>query len=223
MRYVSAKEIAGIDRLAQRRFCIPSLILMENAGRVAAEEILKSMKRRPGRKAAVFCGKGNNGGDGFVAARHLACEGVTADIFLIGKARDIKKPDPLVNLKIIRKMRLKISEITGEKGVEKLKRSFRYDAIVDAIFGTGFTGGLSGHMAGLVDFLNGTGRPIFSLDVPSGLDATTGKVETTCVKAARTITFGLPKKGFIKSAGPRYTGKVTVRNISYPGLRGYFF
>ena len=209
MKYVTAKKISKIDKLAQTRYLIPSLILMENAGRAVAEEILKQLKKGPSRKVALFCGKGNNGGDGMVVARHLACEGIKADVFLLGKSRDIKKPDPLTNLNMIRKMKLKIIESFDQK-------KFNYGLIVDAIFGTGFRGELPAHIACLVEFLNRTGLPIFSIDVPSGLDATTGKAANACIKATRTVTFGLPKQGLIKSAGPRRSGRVVVRNISYP-------
>jgi len=218
VKYVSAKKIARIDKLAETRFFIPSLILMENAGRAAAEEIIKFTKRKPDGKIAIFCGKGNNGGDGFVAARHLASEGVKVDVFLIGKARDVKKPDPLTNLAIIKKMKVKINELDSEKSVKRLMKGFHYGLIVDAIFGTGFRGKLAGHIETLVGFLNGRGLPIFAIDVPSGLDATTGKIANACMKAKTTITFGLPKQGFIKSAGPRHAGKVVVRNISYPRI-----
>ena len=151
-----------------------------------------------------------------VVARHLACEGFKADIFLLGKLRDIKKPDPLTNLNMIKKMKLKIAILDSEKSVKRMAGNFPYGLIVDAIFGTGMSGELPGYAAGIINFLNGTGLPIFSVDVPSGLDATTGKAANACIKATCTVTFGLPKQGLIKSAGPRYSGRVVVRNISYP-------
>ncbi len=224
MKYVTANKIREIDNLAQIKYSIPSLILMENAGHAAAEEILKFIssktlsfpRKRESKTIAIFCGKGNNGGDGFVAARHLKSVGLNIDVYLFGKIKDVKKPDPLTNLRIVRKMGIKIIELPDLKSVKKLRRRFSCDIIVDAIFGTGFSGKLPPHIAALVNFLNSTGRPIFSLDVPSGLDATTGGVLDTCIRATKTITFGLPKTGFIKADGPKFTGEITVHNITYP-------
>lgn len=222
MKYMTAEKMRRIDNLAQTKFSIPSLILMENAGRAAAEEITKFLNNDFSRKIAIFCGKGNNGGDGFVAARHLTSAGIKVDVFVLAKIQDIKKPDPLTNLKIIRKMGINLVELIDIKSIKRLRRRFNYSLIVDAIFGTGFSGKLPAHIANLVNFLNRTGLSIFSLDVPSGLDATTGKVSDVCVKATKTITFGLAKTGFIKADGPTFTGEVIVRNITYPRslLRG---
>jgi len=216
IKHVSANSIRQIDTLAQRQYLIPSSILMENAGRTAAEEILKHIKKSKLKKIAVFCGKGNNGGDGFVLARHLKSAGVKVDIYILGSMRDIKNPDPCTNMKIAEKFGIRITEITDLKSVKRLRRRFFYDAIVDAMFGTGFSGSFPMHIALLIKFLNDTKRPIYSVDVPSGLDATTGKILEIAIKAVITVTFGLPKIGFIKCDGPRHTGKVLVRNISYP-------
>jgi len=218
MRYVTSNKIREIDRLAQERFSIPSIILMENAGIAATEEIIKhfSTKEVASRKIAVFCGKGNNGGDGFVVARHLKCIGKDPVVFLLGKASDIKGGDPRTNLKPLKKIGVKIIELPDVKSVKRAMRKFSCEVIVDGIFGTGFSGSLPVHIAHLINFLNRSELPIFSIDVPSGLDATTGKVYDTCIKATVTITFGLQKTGFVKSDGPQYTGKVITRNISYP-------
>lgn len=216
MKYVTANRIREIDAIAQEKFSIPSLILMENAGCAAQEEILKNINNNTSRRIAIFCGRGNNGGDGLVIARHLKCEGLDVDVFLLGKISDIKKPDPLTNLKIVRKMGIRIIEAADIKSVKKIRRRFNYNVIVDAIFGTGFSGNLPDYIAILVNFLNDTGKPIFAVDIPSGLDATTGKTYNACIKATKTITFGLPKTGFIKGDGPSYVGSVIVRNISYP-------
>lgn len=215
-RHVSASRMRRIDELAQVKFRIPSLVLMENAGRSAAEEIIKFLNCDFSGRIAIFCGKGNNGGDGFVAARHMASAGAKVDTFLSGELKDVKKPDPLLNLNIIRKMGIRVTELACLKSVKRFRRKFNHTLIVDAIFGTGFSGMLPVHIAALINFLNKTPVPIISLDVPTGLDATTGMVTDASVKAARTITFGLPKTGFIKADGPKCTGEVIVRNISYP-------
>jgi len=209
---VTAARMKEIDRLAQVKYGIPSIILMENAGRAAAEEILK--KRRKG-KAAVFCGKGNNGGDGFVVARYLAQKGVKTDVFLLAKRSEIKK-DPRVNLGILEKKGMKICEVKTKKDFARIRRNFRYDIIIDAIFGIGFKGSLPKNIREAVNFMNRTGIPIYALDVPSGLDATTGKARGASIRAHETITFGVLKTGFLKKAAKPYVGKVIRKNIGFP-------
>jgi len=218
MKYVTANRIREIDRQAQERFGIPSIVLMENAGIALTREILSFIERKniSIKKTAVFCGKGNNGGDGFVVARHLHCLGIKADVFVLAKSGDIKKGDPLTNLMSVRKFGITIKDLVDSKALKRLRRRFSYDLIVDAIFGTGFSGMLPVHIAQLITFLNSTELPVFAVDVPSGLDATNGKVYDACVKATVTVSFGLPKTGFLKADGPKYTGELIVRNISYP-------
>lgn len=210
---VTAAQMKKIDRLAQTKYAIPSIILMENAGRASAEEIIKEHKKG---KAAVFCGRGNNGGDGFVCARYLRRKGIKTDVFLFTRCSEIKNKNPFVNLAILRKMGVKIKEVSSEKDIEKIKRNFRYVFIVDAIFGIGFKGLLPEKIANIVNFLNGTKKPIYALDTPSGMNATSGKVQGACIRAYKTITFGLPKKGFFEKGARSCTGKVVVKNIGFP-------
>lgn len=230
---VTAAQMARIDLLARDRYGIPSIILMENAGRSSAEEIYKDFSRRrrdpqeahskklhAGKKgkAAVFCGKGQNGGDGFVCARYLKESGIKTIVFILGRCRDIKKRDPLINLAILKNIGARIIEVASKKDAEKIKKNFDCDFIVDAIFGIGFRGCLPGEIADIVDFLNNTRKPIYALDVPSGLDATTGTVRASCIKAHKTITFGLPKRGFSRKEARRYLGKIVVKDIGFPHL-----
>ena len=216
MRYVTANKIREIDKLAQTKYSIPSLILMENAGRTASEEILIYISNNRSKRVSIFCGKGNNGGDGLVVARHLKSKGINVVVYLLGYIKDVKKIDPVTNLNIVRKMGIKIIELPDLKSVKKLRRRFSCDVIVDAIFGTGFSGKLPEHISSLVHFLNRSDIPIFSLDVPSGLDATTGEIKDISIKATMTVTFGLAKTGFVRGDGPGVTGEVIVHNITYP-------
>jgi len=210
---ITASGMKRLDQLAQEKYAIPSLILMENAGRTSAEEISKRFKKGRG---AIFCGKGNNGGDGFVCARYLKDMGLDADIFTFAEKEEIKKKDALLNLTILLKQGAKIKGLLEEKDLLKIKQNFQYDFIVDAIFGIGFKGALPEKIASMVDFLNGVKIPRYAIDVPSGLDADTGKVNGTCMKAHKTITFGLLKKGFITKEARKYTGKIVVKNIGFP-------
>ncbi len=213
---VTADKIRKIDILAQTKYLIPSIILMENAGIAASSAIFDYASKAGIKTTAIFCGKGNNGGDGFVIARHLACYGLNCKVFIIGKIQDIKKPDPKINLQIIQKMKIPVVELDNLKAIKKIRKRFSCDLIVDAIFGTGFSGKLPGDLRTLVDFLNNTELPIFAVDVPSGLDATTGEIKDLSINAFKTITFGLMKTGLLKNDGPSVCGEVLVRNISYP-------
>ena len=210
---VTASQMKEIDRLAQERFAIPSIILMENAGRAAAEEILKRYKKG---SCAVFCGRGNNGGDGFVTARYLKKNGIKPVIFLLGKISDIRNKDPFINLTILKRIGVRVIEISEARDFERAKRDFRYNFVIDAIFGIGFKGKLPEKISTLINFLNKTKKTIYSLDVPSGMDATTGEVDSTSIKAYKTITFGLLKKGFLLKKSKSYTGRVLVKDIGFP-------
>lgn len=213
MKVVTASEMKEIERLAREKYGIPALRLMENAGRASAEEIFKRFKSG---KCAIFCGKGNNGGDGFVAARYLGEYGIKTNVFLLGKASHIKNHAPLVNLERLKKINQRVREIVTEEDEKRFKAGFECDFIVDAIFGTGFSGTLSAPARGVVEFMNAAQKPIFALDVPSGLDATTGEARGISVRAHKTITFGLPKTGFSNVAATPYLGKVVVKGIGFP-------
>jgi hydroxyethylthiazole kinase-like uncharacterized protein yjeF len=207
-RYVTAKKMVLIDLAAQKLYGIPSIILMENAGRSAALEILKIHNKGT---AAIFCGKGNNGGDGFVVARYLFNSGIKVKVFLSCKASKIKNEAPLINLNIIKKM--------GVNTQENIKTKLNlkpYDLIVDAIFGIGFKGAMPDELCTLIECINKSGKFIYSLDIPSGLNATSGKVENMAVRANKTITFGLMKKGFLQKNAKIFLGKVTVKKIGLP-------
>jgi len=118
---------------------------------------------------------------------------------------------------ILEKMGIKIKEITTEAAVKRLENFFFCDFIVDAIFGIGFKGALTGVTLKTAELINRTRKPVYALDVPSGLDATKGLALGPCVKARETITFGYPKRGFLVKGARKYIGKLTVRNIGFPG------
>ena len=207
MRPISVAQAQKFDRLAREKYGIPSLILMENAGRGVAEETLKMLRGR--KKVAIVCGAGNNGGDGLVAARHLLNAGITVKVYLIGNTLKLK-PDPETNLNILIRMKQKIAKV---KSVKDLKGIMRADLIIDAIFGIGLSSAVREPYAGVIEFLNQSRIPILSVDVPSGLNADTGKVLGVAVKAKRTVTFVASKRGFSKADGPKYCGKIVVRDI----------
>ena len=215
MKVVSAPQMRQIYKTAIENYGIPSIVLMENAGRAVAGEVFKMCDDRKDDVATIFCGKGNNGGDGLVVARHLIMLGKTVNIWLLGEPKNLRK-DAAINFKILSKMGQKIKALSRPNDLKRLRKGFEGDIIVDAIFGTGFSGNLPPLVTALTDFLNYKGKPIISIDVPSGLNATTGSAAPGTIAAAKTVTFGLAKKGFYIDEGPRHVGEVVIYNIGFP-------
>jgi NAD(P)H-hydrate epimerase len=209
-RLLTAKSAKDIDRKAREILGISTLVLMENAGRVVAEEAIKMLRGR--KRVAIFCGKGNNGGDGFVAARHLLASGVKPDIFLAGEIKEVKN-EAGVNLNILLKLKQKITK-TSQNNLCRIKNKvLRCDLIIDALLGVGLEGRVRGIYSDLINIINLSKIPVLSIDIPSGLDATGGMVLGCCVKAARTVTFIAKKRGLVVGDGPRYCGRVIVRGL----------
>ena len=220
---LTREQIRELDRRAIHEFGIPGPILMENAGRAVADEVarLHSTSTAAG-EIAILCGKGNNGGDGCVAARHLFNRGITPAVFVFARLDDICG-DADVNLEIIEKMGMEVFEVTTERGVLLAEEATsRAAVIVDALLGTGATGEVHGLIRSGIEVINrakaaaGPGRVVVAVDLPSGLDANTGEVLGACVKADVTVTFVAPKVGFNKAQGPQHTGRVVTAEISIP-------
>ena len=215
---LTREEMRELDRKAIEEYKIPGIILMENAGRNAAEEILQMIDDPHQAKVAILCGKGNNGGDGFVVARHIHNHGISVDVFLVAKISDILKDgDAGTNLQILLNMKIPVKEILDISGVNSiLKELNNYNILVDALFGTGLSGDVREPFKTLIDGVNNLNKPIVSVDIPSGLDSNTGKILGAAIKATKTVTFAASKKGFYLNDGPSYTGKVIVSDISIP-------
>ncbi|MGE4356977.1 MAG: NAD(P)H-hydrate epimerase [Candidatus Omnitrophota bacterium] len=205
---ISAKLAKLIDEKVSKNLGISTLVLMENAGRSVAEEVVKLKKK----KIAIFCGKGNNGGDGLVCARHLLCRGIKPDVFLLGKIEEVKN-EAKVNLDILLKLWRAIE--VNEENFSKIKFK-KYDLIVDAIFGIGLKGKITGFFQNTIDLINSSGAYVVSVDIPSGLDADSGRVLGNCVKANMTITFFAKKSGMVKNKGPEYCGEIIVKDLGFP-------
>jgi len=215
MKSVTAARMRQIDDKAIREFGIPSLILMENAGAACAREAVK-LVRKGAVPIAVFAGKGNNGGDGFVAARHLANHGMKPVVFYFQAPGEMKL-DPLVNFRILEKMKVSLIDCSAHLPVSRVKAALKKArVIVDALFGTGLSKPIEEPFKTAIALINQSGRAVVSADIPSGLNADTGEVMGTCVRATVTVALGLPKKGFLRREAKRFIGRMVVADISIP-------
>lgn len=213
MIYLSRAEVREIDRRAIEEFGVPGVVLMENAGRGAAE-ILQSLGT-PGR-IVICCGKGNNGGDGFVIARHLDNAGVQVRVWLFARPEDLAG-DAAINYRIIERSKLPIT-LAAEKFDEAALRQDLIEAVwvVDALFGTGLSGPVRPPFDRVIAILNEDAAPIFAVDIPSGLDCDTGLPLGPTVRAVHTVTFVAPKKGFAEPTAVEWLGQVHVVGIGAP-------
>ncbi|GAN35129.1 MAG: NAD(P)H-hydrate epimerase [Candidatus Brocadia sp. AMX2] len=215
---LTREEMRELDRKAIEEYKIPGLILMENAGRNVAEEVLKMTDDPQRTKVAILCGKGNNGGDGYVVARHLHNHHVPVDVFLVANISDILKDgDAGTNLQILLPMKIPIREILGITEIASvLKELGSYDIIIDALFGTGLSGEVRQPFKTLIEGVNNLNKPIVSVDIPSGLDCNNGNILGAAMKATKTVTFAASKRGFYLGNGPVHTGKIIITDISIP-------
>ena len=216
MKIVTAQEMREIDRRAASEYGIPSLLLMENAGLqvfLAAERYFPDLTSR---RISIFCGTGKNGGDGFVLARHLLNRGIAARVYILAKKEEIKG-DARLNLEVLERMGVPMVEIsTGHDLLEKGDEVSASDLIVDALLGTGLEGPAHGLMAEAISLINKLGKPVVSVDIPSGLSADTGHVFGPCIKASLTVALALPKRSHFLYPAARYAGKVEVADIGIP-------
>jgi len=213
----SAREMREIDLRAIQQFGIPGEILMESAGRGAFEYIMESMPDLS--SAVIFCGKGNNGGDGLVIARHLKDHAVDALVILLAKMKDLKG-DAKTNLDRFLKIGGQLIEVPGEEELERELIPRGAELIVDAIFGTGLESEVRGLPRRAIELINDfsgqTGTFVLAVDVPSGINASNGQLMGAAVIADATATFGLPKIGHYCYPGASHTGEIRVIDIGIP-------
>ncbi len=208
MYVLNRDSVRAVDRAAIDEYGIPGVVLMENAARALAVETLAMLPETAG-LVLIVCGSGNNGGDGWALARHLHNAGSGVRIAPLGAPRD--GGDAAVNCRICRNMNLR--EIVPDDLPAHLADC---DLVVDAIFGTGLDRAVSGAAATVIESINGSGRPVLAVDVPSGLDCDTGRPLGSTIRAARTVTFVARKPAMIVEAAAAYTGEVVVADIGAP-------
>lgn len=201
---------------AVRSFGIPSMLLMENAGRGSAVAIARTYGPLQGRSIVVACGKGNNGGDGFVVARHLVNFGASVVVVLVASQRELKG-DARRNFEILNAIHKhspnQLSIIKGTGGALSKARPY---LIVDALLGTGFSGAIRPPFAGIIDWINRQGAPVVSVDIPSGVNGTTGMMGNKAVGAELTLTMGALKTGLLCNHGAELAGPIEVIDIGIP-------
>jgi NAD(P)H-hydrate epimerase len=217
MKLVTAEQMRGLDNGAIHKYHVPSLELMENAGRRTVDVMLEKYGDPLGRNVAVFVGPGNNGGDGLVIARLLAARLARPVVFLLVPAEKLKG-DSAHNYAKLLELPVKIIEVKDEGDLSEATIMFASEcwAVVDAVFGTGLTREVTGIFAAAVNIINESPCPIIAVDIASGLNSDTGTVLGSSVKADITVTFGQAKIGQVIHPGREYTGFLAVVDIGIP-------
>jgi NAD(P)H-hydrate epimerase len=217
MRVLNASQMREADRQTIEDLGIASIVLMENAGRQVVAAMEASFEDLPHQRVAIVCGRGNNGGDGFVVARTLQQRAVDVTVFLLGRVAEVKG-DARTNLEILGRLNTSVVEVTDEQEWElHFSEISTCDVIVDAIFGTGLKQPLSGMLETVVADINGAGIPVVSIDIPSGLSADTHEIIGDSIDATLTVTLAAPKLPLVLPPGDSRVGDLVVADIGIPG------
>ncbi len=226
---LSNESMQNADKRGIEEFGIPSLALMESAGRAVADEAGRMLAGDnpgglSGKRVFVLCGTGNNGGDGFVAARHLMNHGAEVWLRLVGERERIRG-DALAMLKPLEQLRI-AKGLRDSGRIEPLQdleidtlSYIRFDLVIDALFGTGLTGPLRGDALRAVDLIKRLRRekiPVLAVDIPSGLSGNNGEIAGDCAGADTTVTFAAPKLGHMFEPGRMLSGKLNIVDIGLP-------
>jgi NAD(P)H-hydrate epimerase len=213
---LSRQQVRDFDAWAINEIGVPGVVLMENAGRSCAELAWQQLAAVDGPIVCVFCGAGNNGGDGYVIARHLASNGCNVRTVLCAE-REKVRGDARINLDILERLGYDVLSLDWDRAdvrARVAKLAGEADLIVDALFGTGLQGALRSPYDQLVAAINDLGRPVLAVDIPSGLDCDTGDAPGRAIEATWTVTFAAVKKGFLLSPDAhRYLGQLYVASI----------
>lgn len=207
--YLSRAQVREVDRRALDDLGVPGIVLMENAGRGAAELLLKLGVHGP---VVVCCGKGNNGGDGFVIARHLHNAGVKVHVLVFARPEDLAS-DAAINCRIVERLKVPLEFIARPDAAALTRQFLAAEWIVDALLGTGLTGAAREPFAAVIRDINSAGTRVLAVDIPSGLDCDTGRPLGEAVRASCTATFVAPKSGFASPDSVQWTGQVHVIDI----------
>jgi hydroxyethylthiazole kinase-like uncharacterized protein yjeF len=214
MKVSTVSEMRGLDRKAIEEFGIAAELLMENAGQAVYFALLNEFGIA-GKRFVVFCGLGNNGGDGLVVARKIHSSGGAVKVFVLGNP-DKFKGAAKTNFDIVSRLPIEVRQIESAEDVQA--EIAHCDCIVDAILGTGLAREVTGLYRDVIKWINGSGKTVLSIDIPSGVHGDTGKAMGAAVRADVTVTFGLPKVGNVLFPGCDLGGKLYVSHISFPPI-----
>jgi len=216
MYLVTAAEMQAMDRKTIESFGIPGRVLMENAGRGATQILFNAFGDLSNEKIGVVAGRGNNGGDGFVIARYLAQKGILVTVYLLAD-KTLVKGDAAANLKLLSRLGVPVIEMPDKQSFLEHQTALRHQSLwVDAILGTGLKSDVKSYFREVIEFINGSNKPVLAVDIPSGLNADTGHPCGVCVRAHTTATFAFAKTGHIMYPGADYTGQLEIIDIGIP-------
>lgn len=218
MIIVTASEMQQMDRLTIESFGIPGRILMENAGSGAVRFMVETFKNLPDMRVGIVAGRGNNGGDGFVMARYLSQKSIPVTVYLLA-SRDKVQGDARENLDLLTLLKIDVVEMPDVSIFRKYKASMhRQDIWVDAILGTGLKSDVKGYYKEVIDFVNRLNRPVFAVDIPSGVNSDTGQICGSAIQAQATATFAFAKVGHVIYPGAGLSGDLAIIDIGIPGF-----
>ncbi|GIX07597.1 MAG: bifunctional NAD(P)H-hydrate repair enzyme Nnr [Candidatus Poribacteria bacterium] len=209
---LTPEQMRAVDRYTIEELGVPGQVLMEHAGRQLAERI--AGKELPRRSVGIVCGKGNNGGDGLVAARFLHVWGYRATVYLTVPPEQLSG-DAALSYRLAERFGVPIRSVTTPEALASVPWS-AHDWLLDCLLGTGIRGAVRGFAASVIEAMNGSGVPVLACDLPSGLDAERGAVEGPCVRAAETLTIGHAKVGLLLYPGAEYVGEWSVADLGFP-------
>jgi len=217
MKMATAQEMKALDERAITESGIPSILLMEGAAVGIVDRLLRFYPCLSKLHIAFLCGKGNNGGDGLAVARHLLRRGADVEVVLLSQIENLRG-DSKINWGILSKLSSKVHVVASASGASSLIPPMleRADLLIDAIFGTGLSHPVDADVAQAIEWINRSGKPVVSIDIPSGICADTGKVFGAAVRADRTLTLALPKRGHFLPPGLEYRGELSVVDIGIP-------
>jgi hydroxyethylthiazole kinase-like uncharacterized protein yjeF len=216
--YATRDEVRAFDRHCIEILGLPGMVLMENAGRQIADEARLMLLLAAAPRVLVVAGRGNNGGDGYVTARHLAIHNRTVETVVLAP-RGAIQGDADSNLRILEAMGLPVDVLDGPLEVALARLAPKLAAaglVIDGLLGTGTQGEIRQPYAGVIDAINAAHRPVLAIDIPSGMDADTGRPLGPTIRAARTVTMAVRKAGFRNPESETYTGEVVVADIGVP-------
>jgi NAD(P)H-hydrate epimerase len=209
---ISSARVRELDRFAIEELGMPGVLLMENAGRGVAEFV---QRERPPGRALIACGPGNNGGDGFVIARHLDLAGWSVDVLLVS-SREASRGDAAMNLGWLSATGCRLMAHDSDEARAVFRDHGRHDLVIDAILGTGSRGALRAPLGTLLGELNRRRALRVAVDLPTGVDSDTGAADPAAFRADHTCTFVAPKPGLLHPTAQPFVGKLTILGIGVP-------